>query len=112
MTVSGFTCRTRRFLLWTARLALVVYLAQLIAIDHWQAHPVDIVGLEGSSAHVAHCHGAGDCSDGGGAVTSPALGERSLLPLPSRTLTISAEESETLATAVYREMPLRPPIAA
>ncbi len=51
----------RNFTVWTARLALVAFLVQVIAIDHWSSHFENVTGVEGSSAHVQHCHGAGDC---------------------------------------------------
>jgi hypothetical protein len=62
--------RSRPFVVWFAQLALVAYLFQLAAIDHWQADIHHIVGVEGSAAHVQHCHGGGDCSDASGSVTS------------------------------------------
>jgi hypothetical protein len=67
MTRFGLSRRTRTFLLWAARLALLAYIMQLGAFDHWHSHFDGVVGVEGSSAHVQHCHGAGDCSAGGGA---------------------------------------------
>src|ERR671919_1212772 len=63
--------RSRLFVLWFAQLALIAYLFQLAAIDHWQPDPHRVVGLEGSGSHAQHCHGAGDCSDSG--VSGPVL---------------------------------------
>jgi hypothetical protein len=100
-----------RFLLWTARLALVAYLVQIIAIDHWHRHPGEITGVEGSSAHVSHCHGAGDCSDSG-AVAAPALSGQGTLPVPPVTLAILAAEIDHLPKSAFAETLLQPPRAA
>jgi hypothetical protein len=84
--------RSRLFVLWFAQLALVAYLFQLAAIDHWQADVNHIVGLEGSASHVQHCHGGGDCSDASGSVTSlPAPLLTAVPPEPVRTGHFSAD---------------------
>jgi hypothetical protein len=102
---------TRRFLLWGARLAFLAYLVQIVAIDHWHTHPTDIYGVEGTSAHVAHCHGAGDCSDGS-AVASPALAERATLPMPPATTSFPQHDTDTAPAAAFAETLLQPPRAA
>jgi len=111
MTGLRLSPSTRRFLLWTARVAFLAYLIQIIAIDHWQTHPAGVFGVEGTSAHVAHCHGAGDCSDGG-AGTSPALSDSATLPLPPSSLAVSATDSDEAPAAAFAETPLQPPRAA
>jgi hypothetical protein len=101
----------RKFLLWTARLALVAYLVQLVAIDHWHTHPGEVYGIEGTAAHAAHCHGAGDCSDGG-AAAAPALLGRASLPVPPAPTALPAVEGAVTPDAAYAETPLQPPRAA
>jgi hypothetical protein len=111
MTGFRLSYSSRRFLLWTARLALVAYLVQIIAIDHWHRPPSEITGIEGSSAHVSHCHGAGDCSDSG-AVAGPALSGQGTLPVPPASLTVIARETDRLPASHYTETLLQPPRAA
>jgi hypothetical protein len=111
MTGFRLSHSSRRFLLWTARLALVAYLVQIIAIDHWHRHSGEIVGVEGSAAHVSHCHGAGDCSDSGASV-APALSGRGTLPVPPVTLTVLAAETDHRPKSTFTETLLQPPRAA
>jgi hypothetical protein len=64
-----------------AHLAALAFLFQIIAIDHWHPDISDVVGVENSQAHVAHCHGAsGSCADT--AAVAGMLVESSVLPLP------------------------------
>jgi hypothetical protein len=73
--------RSRRILLWMARLALVVYVGQIMAFDHWHADASQIVGVVGSDAHVLHCHGdAAGCADGAGGL-SGTLAEGAMRPV-------------------------------
>jgi hypothetical protein len=111
MTRFGLSRRTRNFLLWTARLALVVYLVQLSAVDHWHAHAGDIVGVEGSSEHVQHCHGAGDCSSGGSAALS-VYSEPTTLPVPPVQTTRLEQTSQPVPHAAFISPPSEPPRAA
>ena len=111
MTGFRLTPKVRCFLLWTARMALIAYLVQIGAIDHWHTHPADIFGGEGTSAHASHCHGGGDCSDGG-AVVSPALSEHATLPLPPSSTALLATEPVTVPAAAFAETLLQPPRAA
>jgi hypothetical protein len=86
--------RSRLFVLWFAQLALVAYLFQLAAIDHWQADVNHVVGVEGSASHVQHCHGGGDCSEASGSVTSlPAPLLTTIPPEPVRTHQTSVDDS-------------------
>jgi hypothetical protein len=111
MTGFRLSPSTRRFLLWTARVALLAYLVQIIAVDHWHRHPSDLFGVEGSSAHVAHCHGSGDCSDGG-TLSSPGLSESATLPLPPSPMSAIAPDRNHTPGAAYSETLLQPPRAA
>jgi hypothetical protein len=111
MSYFGLSRRTRNFLLWTARLALVVYLVQLSAVDHWHGHVGDIVGVEGSSAHVQHCHGAGDCST----TSDPGLSANAgptTLPVPSVVSFGLPVTSESTPQAAFISPPSEPPRAA
>jgi hypothetical protein len=110
MTRFGLSRRTRFFLLWTARLALVAYLVQLSAADHWHSH-FDVAGVENTAVHVSHCHGAGDCSSGGAAVS--ALGA-DVVTLPAPHVALRAIEITSLDTpqAAFISPPSEPPQAA
>ena len=108
MTGFRLSPNTRRFLLWTARLAFLAYFLQIIAVDHWHSHPLDVFGLEGTAAHVAHCHGAGDCSDGG-AVASPAIPREATLPGPPPLLQLPLSDNGSVPSTVFTETPLPPP---
>jgi hypothetical protein len=111
MTALRLSPSIRRFLLWTARVAFLAYLVQLVAIDHWHTHPTSITGLEGTSAHVAHCHGAGDCSDGGASI-SPAPASQASLPFVPPSLALRANEGEEALVTAFAETILQPPQAA
>jgi hypothetical protein len=67
---ANFSSQLRGFLRWGARLALFALVFQLAAVDHWHPAPNDVAGVEGTSQHVLHCHGAGDCSDSGHALSA------------------------------------------
>jgi hypothetical protein len=111
MTRFGLSRRTRFFLLWTARLALVAFVVQLSAVDHWHTHAGDIVGIEGSSAHVEHCHGASDCSTSGSAALT-ANAEPTTLPVPTY-VSFGLEAATSLAPqAAFISPPGEPPRAA
>ena len=86
MKAMAFSRRIRIFLAWTARLALLAYVFQLAAADHWQPTAADIVGIEGSSAHAAHCHSLTvGCAEGGGfTVWLSALADLTSPPSPAR----------------------------
>jgi hypothetical protein len=110
MTRLGLSRRTRFFLLWTARLALVAFIVQLSAVDHWHPHFGNVLGVEGSSAHVEHCHAAGDCSTGGSAALT-ANAEPMSLPLPP-VVSFGIEASTLLAPqAAFISPPGEPPRA-
>lgn len=111
MTYFSLSRRTRTFLLWTARLALLVYLVQLSAIDHWHAHFSDVVGVEGTSAHVQHCHGAGDCSSNDSAAFS-VTSQPVTLPVPSLFTYGLENPSQPTPQAAFISPPNQPPQAA
>jgi hypothetical protein len=111
MTCFSLSRRTRRFLLWTARLVLVAYIVQLSAFDHWHSHFDNLIGIEGSSAHVQHCHGAGDCST----TSDPGLSANAgptTLPAPSGVLFGLNVTSQTTPEAAFISPPSEPPQAA
>jgi len=111
MTRLRLSRRTRFFLLWTARLALVAFIVQLSAVDHWHGQFGNVVGVEGSSAHVEHCHAAGDCSTSGSAALT-ANAEPTTLPVPS-VVSFGIEASTLLAPqAAFISPPSEPPQAA
>src|SRR5215203_4511299 len=72
----------RRYVLWMAHLAFVIYVAQIVAIDHWHSHldPAATVGIPHSNAHAKHCHGSSSCADG--ASVSTAMLKPAVNPLP------------------------------
>lgn len=64
MKATHLSRRTRFLIQWVARLALLAYIFQVGAFDHWHSHEID---LTAASTHSAHCHGvASGCADGGG----------------------------------------------
>src|SRR3972149_1840617 len=78
------TRRSRTLLLWLARATVVIYLAQIVAVDHWRPdRSRQVYGVEGSAAHVLHCHADADgCAEGGGAGLVGTLAASSVTPLP------------------------------
>lgn len=73
--------RQRTFAIWIAHLAVVALFFQVTAIDHWRPSPDDLVGVEGKSTHVLHCHGSqSGCVDAATALIGPV--ESSPAPLP------------------------------
>jgi hypothetical protein len=45
-------------------LALLAYVFQTAAFDHWHADPSNVFGYEGTSLHAVHCHAdTADCAD-------------------------------------------------
>src|SRR5262245_61599309 len=102
--------RSRRFVILVAHVALLAYFLQVAAFDHWHADPSHIVGVEGSSAHVQHCHGSGGgCADG--ATMSPVVDSSALVPLPPATVREQVEATVSLPSAVFLSSPDQPPRA-
>jgi hypothetical protein len=72
--------RQRFFVLWTARLALLVLSFQIGAFDHHVPF-TGVRGVEGSDLHVVHCHGeAGSCAASFGSVTALVGADYNLQP--------------------------------
>ena len=103
--------RGHTFFVTIAQLALVAYLFQVMAFDHWQVDPSHTVaGVEGSQAHVIHdnhCHGAdSSCADGAGggsayvkfaeAVSMPAQATLRAFVLGDEEHPLTGSVSETL----------------
>ena len=113
MTALGTSRRSRKLLLWLARLTLVVYISQLVAVDHWHTDVAQVFGVEGSAAHVLHCHGvASGCAEGGatGAVGLPE--ETALAPLPPTPLPADALSFIASVQEAFPSAPDEPPRAA
>jgi len=105
----------RRYVLWMAHLALVIYVAQIVAIDHWHADPADAFGVPGSNAHhlvhVSHCHGASSgCADGGG--MTPSLLSNALTPLPPEPHLYREAPAIVAPANAFLGTPIEPPQAA
>jgi L-alanine-DL-glutamate epimerase-like enolase superfamily enzyme len=104
--------RNRRFVLWVAKLALVAYIVQIMAVDHWQVDVSHITGVEGTASHAHHCHGGGDCSSGGGGAVSTALTTAAQTPLPPAPTIADVVSSERIPASVIPSIPFEPPQAA
>ena|SRR6187431_560359 len=90
------------FFIAIAQLALVAYLFQVAAFDHWRVDPShDITGVFGSQEHVIHdnhCHGGGgSCADAGGGSAYVKFAEVVTLPEPP---TLSVHAVSTNAPAL------------
>jgi hypothetical protein len=101
---------SRRFVFWMAHLALVIYIAQIVAIDHWHANPADAAGVPNSSAHVMHCHGSSSCADG--ASVSTAMLKPAVNPLPPEPRLYNVVPSIAAPADAYVVTLLEPPRAA
>jgi len=103
--------RSRRFVILVAHLALLGYLLQVAAFDHWHTDPSHVVGVPDSQAHVQHCHGSGGgCADG--ATISPVMDATALIPLPPEALRETAEPSVTTPGSAFLPAPDQPPRGA
>jgi len=110
--------RGHTFFVTIAELALVAYLFQVMAFDHWQIDPShNVSGVEGSQAHVIHdnhCHGAGSsCADGtGGGSGYVKFAEAVSLPVqPSLRALDVRDEAPLLANSIFETL-TPPPQAA
>jgi hypothetical protein len=110
--------RGNTFFVTIAQLALVAYLFQVIAFDHWQVGPSHTVaGVEGSQAHVIHdnhCHGTdSSCADGaGGASAYVKFADAVSLPAqPSLRALELSHEAPALANSAFETL-TPPPQAA
>ena len=79
MAKAGTSPNLRLFILWSARLALMAFVFQTAAIDHWRPDPEH--RFNGGALHAAHCHGnASQCADSSSLVGTLDL--VALTPLP------------------------------
>jgi hypothetical protein len=103
--------RGHTFFVTIAQLALVAYLFQVMAFDHWQVDPShNVAGVEGSQAHVIHdnhCHGSNNsCADGAGSGSAYVkFAEAVSLPAPPslRALNVS-HEAPALANSTFETL--------
>jgi Fe-S cluster biogenesis protein NfuA len=100
--------RRQRFLvLLMARVAVVAIALQVAALDH-HFGITDVVGVEGSSAHTMHCHGASSgCAS---AASSAVMAVEDAYALPQQvmrplTLETSSLKPLTATTQVETEPP-------
>ena len=102
----------RRYVLLMAHLAFVLYVMQIVAIDHWHSHidPADAVGVPNSNAHALHCHGSSSCADG--ASLSTAMLKPATTPLPPEPRLYNIAPSVPSPDDAYVARLLVPPRAA
>jgi hypothetical protein len=98
----------RRYVLWMAHLALVIYVAQIVAIDHWHSDADNTAAH--STQHAAHCHGSSSCADG--ASVSTAMLKPAVNPLPPEPRLYNIEPSAPSPDDTYVDTLLEPPRAA
>jgi hypothetical protein len=98
----------RRYVLWMAHLALVIYVAQIVAIDHWHAD-TDTTAAH-SNEHASHCHGSSSCAEG--ASVSTAMLKPAVNPLPPEPRLYSIDPSVPSPVDAFVDAPLEPPRAA
>jgi hypothetical protein len=93
-------------------MVLVVYFFQVVAVDHWHTDPADVRGVEGTSRHIAHCHGdASGCSEGASALVG-TLTDDSLTPLPPSPLLRDAAVDTVIYVEALLPQPEHPPRAS
>ena len=108
MGASGLSAKQRVLVVWLARLALLVYVFQLGAIDHWHARTDAVTGVVGSQVHAAHCHSeTANCADSSSLAGS--LADVTLLPMlpPARANTVL--ERPDSPREAFLALPLQPP---
>jgi hypothetical protein len=92
MTARSLPPRLRLLILWSARLALLAFVFQTTAIDHWR-RDASMEGIVGTNLHAMHCHAAGgSCADSAGTVGS--LTDVALTPIPPSPLVSPASPAE------------------
>lgn len=97
------TPRLRTLINVVARVALVLVALQLSALDH-HFGATEVVGIEGTSAHVQHCHGEpSGCADGGAGAVLALAGVFVLPQEAVRPLGLSQARQPALAAAVTAE---------
>jgi hypothetical protein len=100
----------RRYVLWMAHLALVIYVAQIVAIDHWHQDPGATTGVQHSNAHAKHCHGSSSSAEG--ASVSTAILKPAMNPLPPEPRFYDIAPSVLSPDDAYVDTLLEPPRAA
>ena len=111
MTTQALPRRLRLLILWSARLALLAFVFQTTAIDHWHRDASLLEGVVGTQLHALHCHvGSGSCADSAGMVGS--LTQASLTPIPPPPLTSAAPAVEPSAPDSPLTLTDEPPRAA
>ena len=101
--MASLSPRLRLLIGVSARLALLLLALQISALDHHFGFS-DVVGVEGSSAHTMHCHGAvSGCAD---AASGAALSIEDAFVLPRevvRPLTLETSSPKPLTAATQAE---------
>lgn len=106
--------RGHTFFVTVAQLALVAYLFQVAAFDHWQIDPShNVTGVEGSQTHVIHdnhCHGSGgSCADGAAASAYVKFAEAVSLPVQPALRGLALPVESPALTASFFETLTPPP---
>jgi hypothetical protein len=110
MKLHGISRRNRRYLLVVAQLVLAAYMFQIAAIDHWHEDPTHVVGVEGSSAHVLHCHGeSSHCSDSSGGFAVFVKAEIVSLPSPPSARATALGRDILFPSETFIATPSEPP---
>ena|SRR5688572_21786949 len=103
--------RIRLLVLWCARLALLAYVFQTAAFDHWHPDPSSMFGYEGSSLHAVHCHSsAADCADS--ASLSGSLTQTKLTPIAPSAFDFDLPTATLAVDDPSAAAPDKPPRAA
>ena len=107
----GLNQRTRDFLLIMAQLAIIAYVFQILAVDHWFYDPYH--SHAESQLHSQHCHGdLGGCSDGIGSAPTSAMGDIVVLPSPKLPTLASNIDAIASPDEAFIAAPYQPPRAA
>ncbi len=108
----GLSQRTRDFLLIMAQLAVIAYVFQILAVDHWFYDPYHALA-DAQQVHAQHCHGdVSGCSDGIGSAPTSAMGEIVVLPSPKLPTLASNVDAVESPTEAFIATPYEPPRAA
>jgi hypothetical protein len=103
--------KIRLLVLWCARLALLAYVFQTAALDHWHPDPSSVFGYEGSSLHAVHCHSsAADCADS--ASLSGSLTQATLTPVAPSAFNYDIPSETVAVVGSSASAPDEPPRAA
>ena len=112
MRAPGLDQRTRDFLLLMAQLAIIAYVFQILAVDHWFYDPSHLFS-DAHRIHAQHCHGdLGGCSDGIGSAPIGSMGEIVTLPMPALPTMAAGHDSFQALYEAFIATPYEPPRAA